>query len=247
MRTFATLWKRELMATFLSPTAGIVAVVFLLVCGATFWALIASLASGPEASAGLVEVGGWLFVLTMSVVAPLLTMRLFAEEYRSGTYETLMTAPVTTGAVVTAKFCGVLTFYLALLLPTLAYGPLLRQCALTPPDVDPATVMGMYFGAVLIGGFFLSLGLAASALTRSHLAAGLTAFAWIALFLLAGLIPYVWPVPGGDRWATWLSPIVHMADFARGILDSRFVVFYLVNTLWVLFVTERLLEFRRWA
>lgn len=246
MRQWLTLWGREMGAYFLSPTAYLVAALFLVVTGAGFTGLVVSMSHGPESAAGLTEVSGWGFLLTMTAVAPLLTMRLFAEERRSGTYETLMTAPVTPAKVVTAKFAGAFAFYAAMLLPTAAYGPIVGWLAATPVSADPAAVSGVYVGALLVGGFFLALGVCASAMTRSQLAAGLLTFAFVVLFLAAGAAPFMLPSAGGDRWGAWLSPIVHISDLARGVYDSRPVAFYAINTAWVLFATERLLEWRRW-
>ncbi len=246
MRQWLVLCRRELAAHVLSPTTYVVAVLFLVVVGTGFWILVTSMSSGAPSSAGLVEVSGWGFVLTMTAAAPLLTMRLFAEERRSGTLETLLTAPVTPGAVVGAKYAATLALFAATLAPTLAYGPLLRAFAAAPPTVDPAAAWGLGVGALLIGGFFLSLGLFASALTRSQISAGLLAFTFIALFLSSGLVAWLWPDGGGDALATWLSPIAHMADFARGVFDSRVAAFYLINTAFVLFGAERVVEWERW-
>ncbi len=246
MRSFLVLWRRELLAYALSPTAYLVMVLFLAVTGAGFWILTAALAAGPGSVAGATELLGWVFLLTMLAAAPLLTMRLFAEEHRSGTFETLMTAPVRDAEVVLAKYAGAVAFYAAMLLPTLAYGPLLRWLAAVPPPVDPAAVAGVYTGALLVGSFLLAIGLLASALTRSQIAAGLLAFAAICIFLLGGLLPYIWHTAAADRLGAWLSPVAHMADLARGVFDTRPFAFYAINTAWVLFATVRVLESRRW-
>jgi ABC-2 type transport system permease protein len=246
MRTFLVLWRRELLAYALSPTAYLVMVLFLAVTGAGFWVLIAALAAGPGSAAGATELLGWVFLLTLLVAAPLLTMRLFAEERRSGTFETLMTAPVRDVEVVLAKYAGSVAFFAVMLLPTVAYGPLLRAAAAVPPPADPAALAGVYAGALLVGSFLLAIGLLASALTRSQIAAGLLAFATIALFLLGGLLPYVWHTATADRLGAYLSPVAHMADFSRGVFDTRPFAFYAIGTAWVLFATVRVLESRRW-
>jgi ABC-2 type transport system permease protein len=246
VRTFLVLWRRELLAYALSPTAYLVAVLFLAVTGAGFWILVAALAAGPGSAAGATELLGWVFLLTLLAAAPLLTMRLFAEERRSGTFETLMTAPVREVEVVLAKYAGAVAFFAAMLAPTLAYGPLLRAMSAVPPPADPAALAGVYAGALLVGAFFLALGLLASALTRSQIGAGLLAFAAILLFLLGGLLPYVWHTETADRLGAWLSPVAHIADLSRGVFDTRPLVFYAVNIAWILFATTRALESRRW-
>lgn len=240
------LLRRELNACLLSPAAYLVAALFLLVAGAGFWVSVASLVSHPDGSVGLVELSAWMFLLTIAAAAPLLTMRLFAEEYRSGTFETLMTAPVRPAAVVLAKYAGALLWYLAMLAPTLLWGPILAVVAALPPPTDPAAVAGAYLGAVLIGAWCLALGLFASALMRSQVAAGLLAVALIAGWLFAGWVPFLWPLRHGDRLGAWISPVVHMADWSRGIFDSRAAAVYLINTALALFATDRVLEWRRW-
>ncbi|MCX7819622.1 MAG: ABC transporter permease [Kiritimatiellae bacterium] len=246
MTGFLTLLRRELRAYLCSPGAYIVAALFLLVAGAGFWTAVASIAAEPDGAVGLIEVSTWMFLLTIAAAAPLLSMRLFAEEYRTGTYETLMTAPVRPAAVVLAKYAGALLWYLAMLLPTLAWGPMLATAAAVPPAPDPAAVAGAYLGALLIGAWCLALGLFASALMRSQVAAGVLAVALILGWLFAGWVPFLWPIPAGDRLGAWISPVVHIADWSRGILDTRPLVAYLVNIAWVLFATDRVLEWRRW-
>lgn len=240
------LLRRELNAYLLSPTAYLVAALFLLVAGAGFWVSVASVAAQSNGSLGIIELSGWMFLLTIAPIAPLLTMRLFAEEYRSGTFETLMTAPVRPAAVVFAKYSGALLWYLTMLVPTVLWGPMLSALAAIPPSMDPAALIGVYGGAALVGAWCLALGLFASAFARSQVAASLLGVALIAGWLLMGWVPFLWPFRHGDRLGTWISPIMHMADWSRGIFDSRTVAVYVINIAVILFATDRVLEWRRW-
>ncbi len=246
MRNWWILFRREWRALLWSPSSYVIVVLFLVVTGTEFWILVTSMATGPEAAGGLTEFAGWGLVLTLTAIVPLLTMRLVADERRTGTLETLMTAPVTPAQVIGAKYAATLAFYVVMLLPTLAYGPLLKMWAASPPNVDPAAAAGVYLGALLIGGFFIAVGLLASTLAQAQITAGLLAFAMLALFLVAGLLPWLWPSLGGDAWAAWLSPIAHMADLARGVVDSRPMLFYGINTAWTLWATVLALEWERW-
>lgn len=246
MRSFLILCRREISAFFLTPTAYGVTAAFLAISGAGFWFLVAALSAGPESSARAADIFGWLFLLAMLIAAPLLTMRLFSEEYRSGTFETLMTAPVREADVVLAKYVGALTAYAVMLASTLVYGPLLRLLAAAPPVVELSALAGVYGGAFLIGAFLLSLGLLASALTRSQVASGLMGVAMIVLFYLGGLAPYVWRSGAADPLGRMASPVAHMAEFSQGIVDTRPIAFYVINTAWVLFAAVRALESRRW-
>ena len=117
MRTFFALWRRELSALFLSPIAYVMLMFFLLVTGCGFYWLVKENMEVMRAVQGLMVVI-WACML---IVVPVLTMRTFAEERKNGTFETLMTAPVKDSAVVTAKFAGVLSFFMLMCAPTLLY------------------------------------------------------------------------------------------------------------------------------
>ena len=116
MNAFFAQWRRELAAHFLSPLGYVAMVFFLAVMGVSFYILAAVLAEGAESGAVLRILFGEspFFWLALLIVVPVITMRLFAEEKRSGTIETLMTAPVTDAAVVLAKYLGAMSFFVAL-------------------------------------------------------------------------------------------------------------------------------------
>jgi ABC-2 type transport system permease protein len=186
---------------------------------------------------------GWLGVL---MTVPVLTMRSFSEEQRSGTLETLLTAPVRDGEVVLAKFLGVFTVYLGMWLPTLAYFPILRQLGAEGLVLNPGALSSLYLGLALVGSLFLSIGLLCSALTRNLVVAAISCFACITLIFLAGFLPEVSPVPALREASAPFSPVLHLLEFCRGVVDSRAVVWYLSSTWLVLFCTVRVLESRRW-
>ncbi len=247
MSAFLTLWRKELTTYFLSPVAYIVMIFFLVVMGTIFSLLVSVLADGP---AGVTVMnllfGSPFFWMTMLVLAPLLTMRLLSEEKRSGTIETLMTAPVSDAAVVLAKFAGALSFYVCMWLPTALYVFILHHFSaeMAPPDFGP--LLGGYFGALLIGMFYLSIGLCCSALTSNQIVSAMITFAVMLVLFLAGLMDYV---ARGD-WAlavsTHLSSYSHMLEFSRGTLDSRPIVYYLSGTALMLFATVKIVEARNW-
>lgn len=245
MRNFLLLWRREIAAYFLSPVAWAVSVFFLLSMGFSFWLLVLALA---QEGGGLSVMSNWFgsifFWLALLVIAPLLTMRLFAEERRSGTLELLLTAPVREVEVVLAKYAAALTFYGALWAPTLAYAVVLRVYSPMTAPVDMGALAGGYLGAFCVGALFLALGLLASALTRNQIIAAVTGFGLVSALFFAGFIPWVWRTEAMQRAAVYFSPIVHMMDFARGVVDSRAVAFYAINTALVLFATVRVLDHR---
>ncbi|MBW7907769.1 MAG: ABC transporter permease [Kiritimatiellae bacterium] len=247
MSAFLTLWRKELTTYFLSPIAYIVMIFFLVVMGAIFSLLVSVLAEGP---AGVTVMnllfGSPFFWMTMLVLIPLLTMRLFSEEKRSGTIETLMTAPVSDTAVVLAKFAGALSFYIFMWAPTALYIFILYYFSadMAPPDLGP--MAGGYLGAILIGMFYLSIGLFCSALTSNQIISAIITFAVMIVLFLTGLLDYVANAEWAQTLSAHLSSYSHMLEFSRGTLDSRPILYYLSGTAVMLFATVKILEARNW-
>ncbi len=249
MRTFWILWRRELAGYFLAPTSYLIAVYLLLVMGFNFATLSVRLAAGPTTLLDAHRLFGAYFFFSLAllvVVAPILAMRLLAEERRSGTYETLMTAPVREVEVVLAKYAGALVFLIALWAPTALYGPLLAALNPGGPPLDPGAAAAGGLGLLLPGALFLAIGLLASALTRSAMVAANLAFAANALIFAAGFAPYLSRQETVQRLGAYASVVQHALDFSRGVVDTRPVAFYLINTAWLLFATVKVLEARRW-
>ena len=249
MRCFATLARRELASFFFSwiGYAIIAAVAFLL--GLSFVITMGSLRSEPT-SLPVTEVfyDTAFFWLILLLAAPIITMRLFALEKFSGTFETLMTTPVSDRQVVLAKFTAALLFYLAMWAPLLASILIVRHFTTDPTALEPAAIGGTFLGIALVGGLFLSLGCFASALTRSQIIAAMTSFAGgMGLFVLSFLRDRAEVNTGWLAQAFYcLTLVEHMEDFARGVVDTRAVVFYLSFTAFFLFLTLRMVESRRW-
>lgn len=247
MRAFRTLWAKELAACFLSPIAYIMIVFFLVVMGFSFWLLVSILFQGSVAATIMNELFGSIFFwISMLIVVPVLTMRLFAEEKRAGTIETLMTAPITDAEVVLAKYAGALTFFIIMWIPTAAYMLILRRFSplTTPPD--PGPMLSGYLGAVLVGSLYLSIGLFCSALTRNQIVAAIICFAVLNIAFFTGFLAYVGRDETVRNVAMYLSSVEHMRDFARGAVDTRSVVFYVTGTAFMLFATVKVVESRKW-
>ncbi len=247
MKNFTTLWKREVYAALVSPTAYILATMFLVVMGMGFWSIasyrLQDGASVYDVLRGLYGGVAWFAVI---MVIPVLTMRSFAEEKRTGTLETLLTAPVSEWEVVMGKFAGVCAVYALMWLPTLAYILALNVLNDQKIPIDPGAVGGAYAGGLLIGMFFLSIGILCSALSSNMVAASISTFAVLSLIFLAGFLPEVATHAAFRSLAGYFSPVLHMLEFARGVMDTRPVVLYLSSTTLVLFATVRVLETRRW-
>ena len=247
MRAFFTMWRRELNGYFLSPIAYVVTIFFLVVMGFSFWMLASVLSHGSAGVTVMNELfGSFFFWLTMLTVAPLLTMRLIAEEKRSGTIETLMTAPVSETAVVLSKFAGVCTFFIVMWLPTFAYAWVLQRFSSVMAPIDLGPMLGGYLGAFLVGAAYLALGLLCSALTTNQIVAAIVSFAMSCVAFFTGFLAFLGQDERMRAAGGYVSSVSHMLDFSRGSIDSRPVVLYVSATVFLLFVTIKVLEARRW-
>jgi ABC-2 type transport system permease protein len=242
MRNFFIIWRRELAASFLSPVAYVTTVVFLIAAGATFLAGVFRNAGGSEPLTTLLF-NAVLFWLTALIA--MVTMRLFAEEKRSGTLEMLMTAPATESEVVLGKYAGALSFVAIVVAPAVCTIFLLEAMS---PGIDSIDV-GAFFGGclmlLLIAGLGVALGLLASLATNSQIVAGICAFCLIWFVLLFGwLVSLIPSTP--QSFSDYLSLNSHLDDFSRGLIDTRPIVLYVSATAWLLFTAIRSLESRRW-
>lgn len=246
MTVFLHLWRREMDACFRTSIAYVVGVFFLLITGFSFWMLAAGLARGTTDGdmAGTLFGSPW-FWLDMLIVTPLLTMRLFAEERRMGTLETLLAAPVTETDVVLAKFAGAFSAFLLLWIPTLAYAAILKRCGAQLPPIDWGPVAAGYLGTALVGAFFLSVGLLCSLLTRHQIVAAMSCLGALGVLLSGGLLPFHAHAEKIRQISRFFSAPVHMLDFAAGVIDTRAVIWYGSATVLLLFLSIRILEARR--
>ena len=249
MRVFWTLWKREVASAFHTPMAWVVLFFLLLVTGFNFYAGVTVLNHGPTEVTVVESFFNTIFFwFVFLLIFPLLTMRLFSEEYRSGTIEPLMTAPVRDAQVVLAKFFGVLFLYAVLWLPTGLYFLIFWL----QTRLHAAGAVGAYTGAylllLLMGMFYLSLGCLCSSLTRHQITAAVMTFCLISLFFFTGLLSFLAGNIGSLMRGVTItfSPIEQMTQFSRGLYDTRPVVWYLVMTALDLFLTLQVFQSRRW-
>lgn len=249
MQSFLTMTRRELAAYFLSFSGYVIIAAATFLVGQSLVVLLYKLAteSSPMPVTELFY-RTELFWRIVLVATPVITMRLFALERYSGTFETLMTTPVRDLSVVLAKFTAALIFYIVMWLPMLGCLLVVQHYARQSGALEPGTLASMYLGIVLIGAMFLAVGCFASALTRSQVVAAMLAFVLsLSLFILG----YVADQTASG--ATWQALVLRhfalfdqMHDFARGIVDTRAVVLYVSLTFFFLFLTLRAVESRRW-
>ena len=248
------IFKKEMRLYFTSPVAWVIITMFLFIAGYFFYSIFAfyTLASmqsamNPQMARELNVTDSVLRPLFSNVsvilllLMPLLTMRLFAEERRSGTIELLLTYPVRDGAVLIGKYLAALALYAIMLALTLLYPGIVFYFA----RVEWGPLLTGYLGLLLMGATFLAVGIFASSLTENQIVAAVTTFGTLLILWVVGWSAEYVGGPWG-RVLSHLSILEHFDTFARGVLDTKDVIYYVDVTIVALFLTLRSLEARRW-
>jgi ABC-2 type transport system permease protein len=247
MKPAWTIAKREVFAYFVSPIAYVVTVVWLVWCGLQYYLLAGLFAGAPSLSASASPLsaffgGSVLFFIPLLVFAPVLTMRLLAEERHTGTLEPLLTAPITTAHVVLGKYLAALTFWVSLWIPTGLYVWITSQFG----SVDLGAVLASYIGVFGIGLYYMAIGLAMSALAKNQIVAAMLTFMVLAGLFAVGLLSFIDSFAAQREVMDYISLWGHMQSFSKGIVDSRFLVFDVSLAALFVYVAWRVLEGRRW-
>ena len=229
------IYRRELRSYFHSPVAYVVIVVFLAIVG---WFFTNTLFLANVASVGTVfEVVPWIFI----GFVPAITMRLLAEEKKSGTIELLTTKPIRDVEIVLGKFFAAWTLLAAALAPTLLYVITIGALG----DVDLGPILAGYLGLLLMGGVYIGIGLFASGLTENQIVAFIvTLVIVLALFLIDKMLVFM-----PEALATtleFLSIDYHFSSIARGVIDSRDVIYFGSVMGFSLMLATASLERRKW-
>jgi len=254
MRNMLAVCKREIKTYFTSPVAYVVLGIFLVIAGYFFYSQLAFYSlrsfqamSDPNSETAL-SVTEWvtrplfgkLSILLLCMV-PMLTMRLFAEEKKTGTIELLMTFPVTDLEVLMGKFSACILVLLALLCPTLLYMVILAYFG----SVEWGPVFTGYAGLLLVGSAFIALGILFSSLTENQIIAAVLSFGALLLFsVLSWAADYTGPTAAAVL--NHLSALEHIDSFSKGVLDLKDVVYYLSFMGFCLFLTVQSLESWKW-
>jgi len=246
--------KKELRLYFTSPVAYVVIAIFLLLAGYFFYSIFAFFTMASMQSAMNPQMAGQLNVTdsvmrplfqNMSIILlllmPLVTMRLFAEERRSGTLELLLTYPVPDSAVLLGKYLAAFVLYAVMIALTLLYPGVVMY--FTRPEWGP--LLTGYVGLLLMGAMFLAVGCFASALTENQIVAAVTTFGILLLFWVVG---WSGDYAGGSlgKVLTHLSVLEHNDSFAKGVFDTKDVIYFVDFTVLGLFLTFRAIDSRRW-
>jgi ABC-2 type transport system permease protein len=233
-RSFSIVFRRELRALFLTPIGYIVIALFLVVMGWFFFSTFFL--------AGRADLRDFfsLLPIILSFTVPATTMRLFAEERRSGSYEILMTLPVTGMDVLLAKYASAVAFTLISVAPTLSYPLFISGFG----DLDWGPVVGGYVGAALLVLMLCGIGILASALTRNQIVAFIVGLVGCAFFTMVDRMLYFFPA-GVSNVLQYLAAGYHFRSVAKGLLDSRDIVYFLSMAFLAIFVTNIVNEERR--
>jgi ABC-2 type transport system permease protein len=243
---FLPVYVRELRSYFTSPVAYVVMLFFLLLTGVFFMVFVGdfSMASMNQSPYGHGPLNVTQAVVrpllgNMSVillfVMPLITMKPFAEEKRSGTAELLFTYPLSDLDLLLGKYLAAFSLFMAMLAVTLVF-PMFIAIFSEP---EMGTLISGYLGLVLMSMAFIALGLFISSLTENQIVAAIATFAMLLIF-------WIIQWTGNSPILRHLSVLEHFNNFAQGLIDTRDVVYYLSFTLLWMFLTLRVLESKKW-
>jgi len=253
MSNILAIAQKELKGYFASPIAYIVIGLFALMFGFFFYSLLAFFDRQSMQAAGFggqqaVNVNEGLIrpvflnaTVIFLFVLPMVTMRTYSEEKRSGTIELLLTAPLTDFQIIAGKFLGAMGLYVAMLAITLPHIGLLF--AFGQPEWIPIAVT--YLGLLLMGGCFVSVGLLISSLTKNQIVAVMATFT---VFLMLWVINWIasFTGPRTQEILNYLSITDHLDDFTRGVIDTKHLVYYLTFIAFGLYLTMRSVDTERW-
>jgi ABC-2 type transport system permease protein len=253
VRNVLAIAQKELRSYFASPIAYVIIGLFALLFSRFFYAYLMVFVRN---SSGMAQMGGGAanninqemirYVLMNTAVIilfimPMITMRTYSEEKRSGTIELLLTSPLTDFEIILGKFFGAMALYASMLSVTVLYMGILFIYG--NPEWKP--IVAGYLGLLLMGGCFISVGLLISSFTKNQIVAGVITFA---VFLTLWIINWSADQSGPTMRAVLnhLSIIDHFDDFARGIVDTKHLVYYLSFITFGLFLTAKSVDSERW-
>ena len=252
MSNILAIARKELKGYFASPIAFIVIGFFALMFGLFYAPMIfaferQSLEPGglggppPNVNEAVIRPLFHNAAVIMLFLLPMITMRTYSEEKRSGTIELLLTAPLTDLQIILGKFFGAMALYCAMLAVTLLHIGFLF--AVGNPDWRP--VVTGYLGLILLGACFISVGLLLSSMTKNQIVAGVMTF---------GVFLALWVINWGAQFAgptmqavlNYLSLTGHLDDFTLGVIDTKHLVYYVSFIAFGLFLTARSVDAERW-
>jgi ABC-2 type transport system permease protein len=255
MGNIVAIAQKELKSYFASPIAYIVIGLFALLYGYFYVAILAYFvreslqvgqfgAQGPQSmnvNQQLIRPLLQNVTILVLFIMPMITMRTYSEEKRSGTIELLLTAPLTDFQIIIGKFLGALALYVIMLAVSMIHIAILFHYG--NPEWKP--LVSAYLGLLLLGGCFISMGLFISSLTKNQIVAGMLTFA---VFLFLWVITWIGGFGGPmlDQLTSYLSIIEHFDDFGKGVIDTTHLIYYISFITFGLFLTAKSVDSERW-
>lgn len=252
MRSILALTRKELESYFASPIAFVVVTLFLVLSGVFFYIYLvfylqSAQMAGQYGGGGETDVTQTIMRPLFSnlgffglIIFPLITMRLISEEKKLGTYELLMTSPLSVPQLVLGKFLGALSLVLLILLLTAVYPVVLFIFG--SPDLGP--ILTGYLGLLLLASAFIAVGILCSSLTENQIVAAVLGFVFLVIFWILNF------VTRSEAWfgklAQYASLYQRFDDFTQGVISAGDVFYYVGFTFYALFVTGVVLQAQRW-
>lgn len=240
------LYKKEISGFFSTLTGYIVVIVFLLAISLFMWVLPGQfnvLDAGYATMDPMFQLAPWVFLF----LVPAVTMRLFAEEKRTGTIETLLTRPLSDLQIIMAKYLAGLTLVVLALLPTLVFFYSLTLLGNPPGNIDFGGTWGAYLGLLFLSGIYVAIGIFSSSLTDNQIIAFIFSAVLIFIFYLGfSSLSYLGIFSGADHLLAQLSIDTHYESISRGVVDSRDLVYFIAVIAVFIASTQTVLESRKW-
>ena len=238
--------KKEIGSFFGSLTGYVVVTVFLVISGLFVWVFPGELNipdSGYATLDTLFIIAPWVFLF----LVPAVTMRMFAEEKRSGTMELLLVRPLTDLQIVLAKFAAAVTLVVISILPTLIYFWSVHTLGNPPGNLDTGAIWGSYIGLIFLASCYGAIGVFSSSITENQIVAFIIAvllcFFFFTGFEMVSALPLPWRV---EELLLYLGINEHYRSISRGVVDTRDVVYFLAFIAFFVFLTRTVLQSRKW-
>ncbi len=239
-----TLLKKEINEFFSTITGYIVVVVFLLAIGLFMWVFPGQynvLDSGYASLNTLFTLAPWIFLF----LVPAVTMRMIADEKKTGTMELLLTRPISDLQIVVSKYLASLLLVLLALVPTLIYLFSVYQLGNPPGNVDMGGTIGSYIGLFFLAAIYAAIGIFASSLTSNQIIAFLIALLIGFIFYMGfDLLSGMWIFGGIDTLIMDLGINAHYRSMSRGVIDTRDIVYFISVILVFIFLTKTIIQNR---
>ncbi len=258
MRNCLAIFHREIRSYFNSPVAYAILTGFLLIAGYFFYAIISNFIQytysasmqaqyyqmeQPIFNINRMALRPFYFNLTVVMIfaVPLITMRLYAEEKKTGTIELLLTSPIRSMEIILGKYFAALVLYVTLLLSTGIYYIILFLYG----NPELLQILTSYLGLILVGSSFIAVGIFISSLTENQMVAGFVTIITLLLFWVIGWVAsFAGPVLGS--FLDYISIVNHFDEFAMGVIDFKHIIYYLSFISFFLFLTLMFVESAKW-